>query len=583
MNIRKDIITNKIFLSVLFLGLIIIFGVSTVSAANEIYVNTTGNDSGSGTAENPYLTIQKGVESVDPNGFIHIANGEYIGLKNTNITIDKNMTLIGQSQTGTLINGENSNWIFNILTGLNVTLSNLTIANGYSDTNGGAIQNHCELNGNNFGFNACFLTMNNCTLTGNTAFGDGGAISNLCTINITDVNVDDFDACVLNMNHCIFTGNIANGNGGAISNNCTLNVTGANADSIDFAACVLNVNDCKFTGNSADGDGGSISNYAIINISGFNSESLDFAACVLNVNRGTFTTNNAGVDGGIISNNCTINVNGVNADSIDFAACVLNVNDCNITSNTASGDGGAISHHGKVNVDGANIMSITACVMNVNRSNLTYNHAVGDGGAIWTNSSANLHFNRIVFNTAHQGNAIYAINPVDAADNWWGSNYNPKNNPNNFGGQVDLIDADPWLTLTITAFPTSIDFGGTSTITARVTINSDGVDTSSLGNIPDGTLITITTDLGNIGSKSVTVGSVAGAATVILKANDGWGIAHLYAILDNYITPRPATVVIAAPTTGKIVGMLETGVPLTGIILSILLILVGFITTKKNQ
>ncbi len=724
----KDIqlITTKNFLPLLFISLLLIFCLSTVSAANEIYVNTTGNDSsGTGTANNPYLTIQKGVDNLDPDGIIHIANGEYSGVNNTNITLTKNVSIAGQSPAGTIINGTNTNWIFNILPGVDVKLSNLTLTNGYTTTTGGGICNqgsvtitgctimdcsaieygggiyskgnciitdcnitrnkqtgtldtfasggiindggNCAITRSNITYNSananaggiatqngnctitdCEILYNyanhgagivnyggNCTITGcdilynsasiiggignqfgnctvtnsniqynnaingtgitnangnftisnsyitnNAASVDGGGIMNIC---LFDENNSGFAACILNLNDCTLTGNTAGEDGGAIANHCTINV---NASAFD--ACVLNINLCTFSGNSAGRDGGAISNQCTIKVTGDNKKSFDFGACVLNMNHCTFTGNNAGGDGGVISNNCTVNVTGVNINGLSFGACVINIDDCSLNGNHAGVNGGAISNQGKVTVDRVNVdgSSFGACVLNVNRSTLTGNTAGEDGGAIWNDATFNIHFNRIVFNTAHLGNAIYSDNAVDATDNWWGSNYDPKNNPSNFGGQVNMINADPWLTLTIKAYPTSIPYGGTSTVTASVTINSAGVDTSSMGHIPDGTPITITTDLGNVGSKSVTEGTLAGVATAILRANDGWGTAHLYATLDGFMTPEPATVVIAAPipvTTEKIVGMQKTGIPLIGMVLAILLVLGGFIGTRKKQ
>nr|WP_319372423.1 right-handed parallel beta-helix repeat-containing protein [uncultured Methanobacterium sp.] len=721
------LITTKIFLPLLFISLLLIFCFSTVSAANEIYVNTTGNDSsGTGTANNPYLTLQKGVDNLDPNGIIQIANGEYIGVNNTNITLAKNMSIVGQSQVGTIINGTDTNWIFNILLGVDVKLSNLTLTNGYATTTGGAICNQgsvtitgciimdssaieygggiyskgnciitdctitrnkqtgtldtyasggiindggnctitrsnitynsananaggiatqngnctitdCEILNNyanhgagivNYGGNCtitrCDILYNsaniiggignqfgNCTVTdsniqynnaingtgitnangnftisnsyikNNVASVDGGGIMNICLFD--ESSSFNFAAYILNLNDCTLTGNTAGEDGGAISNHCTINV---NASAFD--AFVLNINRCTFSGNSAGRDGGAISNQCTINVTGNNKKSFDFGACVLNMNHCTFTGNNAGGNGIVISNNCTVNVSGVNINGLSFGACVINVDDCSLNGNHAGVNGGAISNQGIVTVDCVNVdgSSFGACVLNVNRSTLTGNTAGEDGGAIWNSATCNIHFNRIVFNTAHLGNAIYSDNTVDATDNWWGSNYDPQNNPNNFGGQVNLINANPWLTLTIKANPNSIPYGGTSTVTASVTINSDGVDTSSMGHIPDGKPITITTDLGNVGSKSVTASTVAGVATAILRANDGWGTAHLYAILDGFITPEPATVVIAAPipvTTEKTIRMQETGTPIAGIVLVILLVLSGLISTQKKQ
>lgn len=80
----------------------------------------------------------------------------------------------------------------------------------------------------------------------------------------------------------------------------------------------------------------------------------------------------------------------------------------------------------------------------------------------------------------------------DATNNWWGSN----NGPGGAGpGSGDPVTAsviyNPWLVLTLTADPPSVSPGGTSVITADVTVNSDGDDTGA--SIPDGTPILFAT------------------------------------------------------------------------------------------
>ncbi len=52
-NIRKQKNESKIFIALLLFSLTLLFLVSTVSASSEVYVNTTGNDSWSGTSDNP--------------------------------------------------------------------------------------------------------------------------------------------------------------------------------------------------------------------------------------------------------------------------------------------------------------------------------------------------------------------------------------------------------------------------------------------------------------------------------------------------------------------------------------------------
>jgi hypothetical protein len=141
------------------------------------------------------------------------------------------------------------------------------------------------------------------------------------------------------------------------------------------------------------------------------------------------------------------------------------------------------------------------------------------------------------------------------------------------------------LVLGINSNPTSVTFGSTSLITASVIYNNLGEDTSSIGNIPDGTPITITTDIGNVGSKSVTLYTAGGIVSAILRANDGLGIAHLYAILDGFSTPLPAQVIVTAAASSvsvKTIGMQETGTPIIPIVLGILMVLGGIFNTSKK-
>ena len=156
------------------------------------------------------------------------------------------MSIIGESQTGTIINGTNTNWIFQIASDVNVTIQNLTLTNGKA-TVGGAIYNYgtCTLNNCNFTdnaatvggaiYNAGTCTMSNCNFTGNAATV-GGAIFN-------------YGTCTLN--NCNFTGNTATYNG-AIYN---------------YGTCTMS--NCNFTDNTAI-VGGAIFNYGTCTVSNCN-------------------------------------------------------------------------------------------------------------------------------------------------------------------------------------------------------------------------------------------------------------------------------------------------------------------------
>lgn len=264
---------------------ILTYGIGNATAANPstIYVNTHGNDSWTGlnsthingTLNGPKATIKNATGTVNSGGKIYIANGKY---DESNININTNMTIIGASQTGTIINAGELNNIFNIPNNAKVIIENLTFTNANSTSNGGAIYNSYgnltvtnvtfTNNTANYGiiynYNG-YLIVNNDTFTHNTA-ADGGAIFNNGILNVTD---------------CSFIRNSANGTyggyGGAIYNVGFMNVTASN-----------------FANNNATNWGGAVFGYSdrlIINGSSF--------------------TNNTAAQGGAIYNsgNSTINFN----------------------------------------------------------------------------------------------------------------------------------------------------------------------------------------------------------------------------------------------------------------------------------
>lgn len=130
-----------------------------------------------------------------------------------------------------------------------------------------------------------------------------------------------------------------------------------------------------------------------------------------------------------------------------------------------------------------------------------------EAGYTLTNES---HFNVVVDNPAGAdavGTGVYAI---DAENNWWGCNAGP-------GGAgcdptIPALDGDPWLVLGLAADPTAISVGETSDLTADLIWNSDGVDTSTLGYLPDGL---------DVGFGSDVLGTVApvSASTILSEAN----------------------------------------------------------------
>jgi len=377
---------------------------------------------------------------------------------------------------------------------------------------------------------------------GNNEPNNGAALFNYNYANLTVINV-------------IFKDNKA-GSGGAIDN---------------FYGN-LTVIDCTFTGNNATSNeegagGGAIYNTGNLIITG-----------------STFNGNNA-QDGGAI-----------------YSWDTMNLIDCSFTGNTATGNGGAIiswitssishclftgnnaAYGGAIyNRDGT--LTVTGC-------NIAGNTANTWGGALFNWDWIIAHYNRIVGNTATSGSAIYnaGSSRVDAENNWWGSNSDPKSITNLFAERIDYIYSNPWLMLNIYADPSTIYTGQTSKITANVYTNSNGVDNSAdTSQFFSGPEITFTTNLGTIGSNSITVPWVLGQAIRSLLANEGPGVATVTAA-DGQI--RSTTVImLQAPVTpsgnevnaaSNTVGMQKTGTPIAGLVLAILALFGGLASSKRK-
>lgn len=519
-------ITRLIVLILLFgLILIALSAVDAVSAdSSMIYVNDSGgNDDNDGfTWVTAKLSIKNATGTVTEGGTVSIANGVYKGVNNTGITINKNMTIKGQSREDTIISGTDSAQIFQIQSGKNVTIQNLTFANGKSTANGGAIYNYGT------------LTVKDSTFTGNQA-NYGGAIGNNNILTVNGCNFADNTATYgaaaiygyqgdLTVNNCTFTGNTAGSSGGTIWN---------------YGAST--VNDSTFTGNTAGSSAGAI----------YNEGTMD-------VNSSTFTGNTATYNGGAIYNggtltvdNCTLSGNNVTQHGgAIYNYGTLTIDDCTFTGNTATGWGGAIYSTGS-----------TSAVITVTNSNFTGNQA-NSGGAIYNYSgTSTVHFSRILGNTPQD---IYNNGgTVNAEFNWWGSNDNPS-------ARVSGATVTSWLVLSLNANPTTIYTGRTSTITADL-LHDNGIlsdpthpelyyHNPASGHVPDGIPVLFTTDLGNIGSKSVTKYTLNGVATATLNANEGAGTATVTAALDNQ-SPLQKTVTILQDTTAPTVtASLPTGI-----------------------
>ncbi len=295
----------------------------TVSAdPGIIYVNNTGgNDTWDGqssvydnvTGSGPKLSIKNATGTVTTNGVVNIADGVYAGEGNTNININQNMTIIGQSQDGTIINAQNTSTIFIIQSGVFVTLKNLTLANGTAE-NGGTI------------YSDGTLTISNDTFTGNYATR-GAGIYSTGLLNVTD---------------SLFTNNYVTYNGASIYSTGTAYVT-----------------NCTFINNSAVGWGAGIySNGGTTTVNGstFIGNAAEYGGAILNkigtvyVNGSTFINNTASSGGSAICNAGDYSVTSVNF-------CTITGNNNVAIFNKKSGSFNAENNWWGTNFDGTNPVS----------------------------------------------------------------------------------------------------------------------------------------------------------------------------------------------------------------------------------
>lgn len=564
-------IKKQLILLISFLFLLIVFSNCVFADQSVIYVNDSGgNDSWTGESSSwdgltllgPKQSIKNATGTVSQGGTINIADGVYSGENNTNITIDKNMTIIGQSMENTIINGDNSAGIFTIQNGINATILNLTLINGNATqirtlenenvTVGGAI------------FNAGNLTVLDSVFTGNTA-NWGGAIGNIGTVTLNDCIFANNSAHTFVLASS-YNGFMGSAYGGAIYN---------------YYDSVVTANDCAFTDNYAL-NGNNINNgfsYGGAIYNGGARTNTNYG--ILDIFDSIFINNTATSEGGAIFNWDIMTVNGSIFEdnhakwggAIDsyFSA---NVIDCIFLNNTATGPeygyGGAISSGGTTSIDnsvfigniattnGGAINNGGACTINgtIFLNNTAYGTGTYDGGGAIHHLSVNqpltIRFSSFVGNNALRGNNIHCSGVatiLDANYNWWGNNSGPEGIISSYGELKSWPTT--WLVLNITASPDVINNLTNSTITVDLTHDNNGnYHDPTDGHVPDGILVTFETTLGTIDDVSFLID---GTTESTLSGDAVNGIANVSAAVDNQIVQKSVIIVDPnSPTVNSI-------------------------------
>ena len=127
-------------------------------------------------------------------------------------------------------------------------------------------------------------------------------------------------------------------------------------------------------------------------------------------------------------------------------------------------------------------VSITSCSIENNNTGISFTENAAAGNSA--------HGNIVVCNTSAGIQNNDPNHTFDAENNWWGCNSGP-GIIGQAGTEVvsDQVDCDPWLVLNLSASPTELPSDGvsTATVTADLTMNSDGIPAGSI--VPDGTEI----------------------------------------------------------------------------------------------
>jgi hypothetical protein len=407
MNERHDPLVNK--------GVRNMYGSNLILDSNKnstmIYVDNT-------TEENHYKDLKTAISKSKAGDIICVEPGFYKSEGNSNITIDHDLTILGNNtykigidvnntknkrytnntyfSSDVVFDGEGKNNFLTIDKGVNLTLLNLTFINGASKSSGGAITNNgiLTIHSSSFSNNIVTQTIDDNdwwdkphdSTDGLKNLSDsyksfGGAIYSTNQLTITDSNFD---------------GNIAGEycKGGAIFNDGEK----------------LDINNTLFKSNIGFDGGG-----AIYNTNG--SLSIDYSTFELNT-ASTDTSSSGG--GAIYAKNTNIKIDDsifmLNVASRSYGGAINN-KDSSLTSNDNYfignvADGG----------DGGAIYSLRNYETFINGSLFTLNNASADGGAIYHKASNSFNLENSVFvnDTANRGGATYfgdseKINSINSA------------------------------------------------------------------------------------------------------------------------------------------------------------------------
>jgi hypothetical protein len=327
------------------------------------------------------------------------------------------------------------------------------------------------------------------------------------------------------------------------------------AGSIDNS---ISISNSVFSGNSASGvgtlgGGGLLVTGGSLTITGttFSSNSTTSSGGGLGYTAGdplarTPSTGTLSITGSTFSGN-TANSGaggGGGADLFNFSGGTgtYSIDSSTFSSNTApAGRGGAII--------------VESGPLTVTTSSLTGNTAGSGGGAIYSIDNTSVTYSRLVGNSTSNplnGLTLFsASGTFTANDNWWGINTGPTTN--DFQTTAGPVTPASYLQLRVTASPSEICSGSTSTLTADIKQRNTGSAlTTELNGLPAfpafwtnavlGTLSATTNFVNGVATATYTAGATAGAGSADVTADNQTVTAHITISANDTTNPGNQTV-----------------------------------------
>ena len=500
-------------------------GTPVVLAAT-ITVDGTGDGSLAALAGNGTCDLREAIQSANTDTAVDSCTSGTAGADTIVFAVSTNGTPI--TLTGTLGDDANVSGDLDITDALTITgngAANTIIEAGTTTTNG--VDRVFDVHGTTVTFEDVTIR-HGLTLASFLPIVSniGGGIAARAPNGLSSVTVTD----------SIVTDNTATGaNGGGIhigkplfASNPTLTITGSTISDntadlgggVHCLNCTLIVDDTTVSGNTATVTGGGGFGGGGISATGFDVDVDIFGGSII-------TDNDSGEDGGgILFGGGT--------------SGLMTIDDSTISDNRADENGGGIAD--ELTLAGVGMIMVTNTTIVDNTANFDAAAPGGVGGGI-SISTATMHINlsRITGNSADAGTGIAnSSGTVNAEDNWWGCDAFPGTPL--CDDTSGIVDSDPRLDLRLSAVPGAVPVSGSSTLTADLSLNSDGVavdDSVLLG-------LTITFDGGPLGTVSPATDTISSSASTtfigVMAGSD-----FVKATLDN--APGQTAPIIVGPGT----------------------------------